>query len=172
MTVFFSSLNSEHILHTSALLQKLGGHRGSVARRHARPLIIGQSKVWPRRPLLIWHQLVEIETCKSMIEEEYLKRDQWYLVQMHAIQWTLGWKIDARIVIIGRWGEARGKLKLAAVRVKLFRDHAIQPFRVHAARRLKLENCLQLLKFCWWFCRGCNYNLESNTTKIWKPSVT
>ena len=56
---FFSSLNSEHILHTSALLQKLGGHRGSVAGRHARPLIIGQSKVWPRRPLVIWHQFVE-----------------------------------------------------------------------------------------------------------------
>ena len=39
-----------------------------------------------------------------------------------------------RIVIIGPSAETWGKLKLAEVRVKLFRDHAIHPFRDHSSR--------------------------------------
>ena len=52
-----------------------------------------------------------------------------------------------RIVIIGPSAETWGKLKLAEVRVKLFRDHAIHPFRVHSGRTEigKLSSAAEIL---------------------------
>ena len=52
-----------------------------------------------------------------------------------------------RIVIIGLSDETWGKLKLAEVRVKLFRDHAIHPFRDHSSRAEigKLSSAAEIL---------------------------